>query len=140
MQETQRICADSRCNHPKRGHDLPRSEGGYGGGNSGRCVVFQCGCPQFVSSDEFVEQEYSGDPMPKWVTEGVKVKVKRLYRDFSIPTYGGDRGNDRAHPGEVGEIERVDGIGYWSWRIKFSGGRYVRMSEDLLNEIVRVRR
>lgn len=136
-EETQRICAD--CGHPKRGHELPRSEGGHGGGDSGRCVAYGCGCPFFRPTEEFKEQEYIGDPMPKWVANGVKVKVKRLYPKFSMSTHGGDAGwGHRVEAGEVGTIERNDGIGWWDYGVTFRGGRRMKLGEEELQALKKV--
>jgi hypothetical protein len=119
---------------------VPPAEGGYGGGDSGSCVMYGCACRRFAPSDEFEEQRYSGDAMPKWVAEGAKVKVKCLYKGFSMSAHGALRGaNDNyVHPGEVGTIERVDGAGTWSWNVDFGRGRTVGLSERALETLARV--
>ncbi len=136
--EKQRSCGD--CGHTKGNHALPRIEGGRGGIN-GSCGVFSCGCQSYVPSASFVSQEYSGDKMPKWVAEDVKVKVKRtdMTKRYGLRVHGGDRGNDRAHPGDVGTIYRSDGEGWWSWQVMFSGGRQMSLDTDALESLLRVK-
>lgn len=137
--EQQRVCAT--CGHPKRGHELPRAEGGYGGGSSGRCVTYGCNCNRFEPTESFVEQAYTGDAMPKWVADGVKVKVKRVYKDFSIRVSGGSSADNYAHAGEVGTIRRRDGIGWWDWEVSFARGRHTNLTAEMLaEELIRVRR
>lgn len=138
-EEKQRRCA--HCGHPKSHHELSRAEGGHGGGDSGRCVVYACGCPAFELSDDYVEQSYSGDEMPAWVKEGARVKVKRteITRHFGLRTSGGSGGDLRAWPGEVAVIERVDGAGWWDWHLRFDRGRHTSLNAEILKDLIRVR-
>ena len=134
--ESQRVCAN--CGHQKRGHEFPRSEGGHGGGDSGRCVVYSCGCRGFKSTDEFKEQEYTGSTdLPKWVAEGVRVRVKKTPH---IRQYGIGSGDHKLWGGEIGVIERQDGTGWWDWSVKFPHGISARLNERLLEDIVKAKR
>lgn len=62
--------------------------------------------------------EYTGEPMPKWVREGARVKVKALPH---IRRFGLGFGNERFWPGDVGVIEREEGNGWWRWIVRFQG-------------------
>jgi len=134
--ESQRVCAD--CHHQKRGHEFPRAEGGHGGGDSGRCVVYGCNCRGFKSSDEFLEQEYTGAAdLPSWVADGVRVKVKKTP---NIRKYGLGTGMSKLWGGEIGFVERQDGVGWWDWIVRFPQGVSKRLDASLLEDVVRVKR
>ena len=132
--EEQRACV---CGHRKKNHELPRVEGGHGGGDSGRCVTYSCPCMHFEPIDGFIEQEYVGEPMPKWVAEGVKVKVKSTP---DVKKDGVGYGNDILWGGEVGVIEKADGTAWWDWSVRFDRGRTHRLDEDFFEKLARVRR
>lgn len=140
-EESQRVCV---CGHQKRGHELPRTEGGHGGGTSGRCVAFGCSCRKFEPTEQYEEQEYVGDVLPSWVAEGVKLKVKRTstLKQYGLPVRasGSDRRDSSAWPGEVGVVERHDGIGWWNWQVRFDRGRTTTVSNSSLEELTRVKR
>lgn len=139
-EETQRICAN--CGHPKRGHELPRAEGGYGGGDSGACVTYGCSCRHFEPTDEYKEQEYSGDVMPAWVAEDMKMKTKSTphLREYGLRVVGGAHHDSKAWPKDIGTIRRHDGIGWWNWVVEFDRGRSIGLGERELEDLLRVRR
>ncbi|MDP3766904.1 MAG: hypothetical protein Q8S13_02720 [Dehalococcoidia bacterium] len=118
------------CGHPQKYH---RGEG---------CSVYACPCREYVYSTAFVAMEYSGDPMPKWVADGARVKVKATAhtRRYGFSTRGGSSSaDDRAWPGEVGVIERSEGVGLWDWRVAFARGRRARLDARALEDLVRVK-
>jgi hypothetical protein len=65
---------------------------------------------------------YSGDVMPSWVKEGVRVKVK------STPItrqYGLSQGlGDKVWPGDVGTIRERQGNGWWDYDVLFERGDF----------------
>jgi hypothetical protein len=128
------------CGHRKGNHELPTDEGGHGGGASGVCVTFSCNCRRFVDSGRELKQEYIGDPMPPWVREGVKVKVKKRWaKDAGIRVSGGSYGDNFAAPGEVGVIRKSDGSGWWSWGVEFGRGRSTSLTASDLEQFVRIK-
>lgn len=73
--------------------------------------------------------EYVGETFPKWVVEGVRVKVVRnaITKRFGLailPTK-----HDRTWPGEVGTIVRSEGNGWWDWSVEFPRGLTYRFDE-----------
>lgn len=135
MDESQHVCGN--CDHPKRGHALPRSEGGHGGGTDGHCVAFGCHCSHFMPSNTYKEQEYVGVEVPSWVREDAKVKVKASpeNRKYGIRVSGG-----HVYAGEVGNIARQDGIGWWDWNVIFSQGRKMRLDAEMLEQLKPMKR
>ena len=127
-------CAN--CGHRKKNHRLHRNEGGHGGGSDGGCVTYSCSCQGFQDSDDDVVQEYSGDPMPRWVAEGAKVKVKRTP---ITKEYGLLCGNGRLSAGEIGTIEKVDGTGWWDWAVRFDRGRTLMLTTEKLEDLIKAR-
>ncbi len=134
--ESLRACA--RCDHPKRVHQLPRSEGGAGGGDSGHCTIYACGCRGYEPGDHTVVVEYVGDEMPSWVKEGVRVKVKATPESRKYGIAPG-RGNDNIFAGEVGEIVRQEGAETWRWVVVFSSYRVLPLDTERLELLKKVR-
>ena len=85
------------------------------------------------------ELPYIGDVMPKWVADGVRVRVKStsITREFGF-SWRHDT-QDRTWPGELGTIVRSVGNGWWSWRVEFPRGLSYNLSADRLEILVRVR-
>jgi len=89
------------------------------------------------------ELEYVGPKVPRWVAQGVRVRVKStpLLREYGVRTRGSIHGaaDDRAWPKEVGTVRRREGNGVWDWRVEFERGRTAVLDEELLAAVVRVR-
>ena len=88
-------------------------------------------------SDRGDSRTYIGDVLPKWVDEGVYVRVKSTpeTRKYGLPRYGG--GQDLTWANEVGVIRRSDGNGWWDWRVHFPRGLSYTLDEQLLSFLTR---
>lgn len=75
--------------------------------------------------------EYGGAAdLPKWFKEGAKLRVKatkdlRRHGVSAIVPSWGNKADNVAWPGEVATVERVDGNGWWDWRLVFDRGRFI---------------
>ena len=83
--------------------------------------------------------EYIGDEMPRWVGEGVQVRVKHTpvtrKHGLGVKAWA----NDRTWNGEVGVIKRVEGNGWWNWQVEFPRALSYSLSTQLLENLVRVK-
>ena len=86
--------------------------------------------------------EYGGEPMPKWVKEGARVRVKATpwLRQYGIKTTAGvsHSSDDRAWPGDVGVIRRTDRQS-WHWYVQFERDRETGLDIETLDKLVRVK-
>lgn len=85
-----------------------------------------------------VTGDYIGDELPKWVKEGICVRVKhtRNTRQFGLKIISGP---DRTWPGEIGVITKQQGNGWWCYRIEFPRGLNYTVRNELLEDLIRVK-
>lgn len=83
------------------------------------------------------EPEYTGSAAPKWVKDGVSVKVKTTPSTRRNGLRVGT--NDAVYAGEQGVIRRREGNGWWDWRVEFSRGRFLIPSLGEWTDFVRVK-
>jgi len=83
--------------------------------------------------------EYIGDELPRWVADGVVVRVKHTpetrAHGFAIRAFE----PDRTWPGEVGTIRASQGNGWWSYVVEFPRGLTYRLDRERVEKLVRVR-
>ena len=82
--------------------------------------------------------EHIGDEMPRWVADGVRVRVKhtpetRQY-GFTIRAFE----NDRTWPGEEGVIRATQCNGWWCYFVEFPRGLTYRLDAERLGKLARV--
>lgn len=72
---------------------------------------------------------YSGDAMPPWVREGVRVKIKStpITRKYGVAQGSGEK----VWPGDVGVIRERQGNGWWDYDVEFD-------PNDPFRKIVRI--
>lgn len=83
---------------------------------------------------------YYGDPLPKWVQPGVKLRVKATphLRRYGVSVSGALSPHDcAAHPGEVGEVIKEGSPDHWDYYVAFSRGRAARLTKDRIEDFAR---
>lgn len=104
------------------------------------CSVYGCNCRDFKATGALVDQVLSRSDadLPKWVLAGVVVKVKSTEHTRRYGMRAGDGPDGFVWPGDLGTVERVDGEGWWSWRVRFSRGRVMGLNLRVLEDLMRV--